>query len=116
MTFMEKLEKEAKIQTIKPLSELPNEIKLKWVSEQFKNDQTNRECFFVTYITEDGQTVKQKYTATMYARLHEAIIQIGSVDKLKADYYLYRKEEIGKRGSYPRLYPVLQESRRKKQD
>jgi hypothetical protein len=113
-TFMQKLEQKQKLQP-KPLDEIPEEIKLKWIDETFKQDQTNRECLFVTLETEEHQQVKQKYTATMYETLHEAIIQCGSIEKLKQEFHTYRKQQVGKRGSFPRLYPIPQETRHKKQ-
>jgi hypothetical protein len=97
-----------------PLDTIPNEMRLKWLSEEFKKDKQGNSCLFVVFATEDQRKVKQKYTATMVGELRESITAVGTKEQLEKDFFLYRKKEVGKRGSFARLYPVPQETRKKK--
>lgn len=97
-----------------PLDQVPNEIKLKWISQEFKADKQGNECLFVIFEAEDQQKIRQKYTPTMLQDLLQDIKAIGSQEMLTKDFYLYRKKAVGKRGSFERLYPVSQETSKKK--
>lgn len=108
-TFEEVLKEKGKRTEFKPLDEIPEQIKLKWISEEYKKDQTNRECLFVILTTETNEQVKQKYTASMYSTLAEDIENCGGLENLKKDYFLYRKKAVGKKGSFERLYPTPEE-------
>lgn len=117
-TFEEQLdEMEATAQKSKefvPLDTIPNEMELKWLSEEFKKDKQGNSCLFVVFGTKDERKVKQKYTATMIGELRASIQATATREELAKAFFLYRKKEVGKRGSFARLYPVPQETRKKK--
>jgi hypothetical protein len=116
-TFEEQLnemeETVAKSKEFIPLDTIPQEMKLKWLSEEFKKDKKGNSCLFVILSTEDNRKLKQKYTATMIGELRTSIEAIGTKETLEKDFFLYKKKEVGKHGSFPRLYPVPQEKKRR---
>lgn len=112
-TFEESLIEEGKKTEFKPLADIPNEIVLRWVSEERKKDQTQRECLFVIFETEMHEQVKQKYTKTMWQTLGEDMKLAGGLEKLKSSFTLYRKKAVGKKGSFERLYPTQSEKPKK---
>jgi hypothetical protein len=113
-TFEETLKEKGKKNEFKPLKDIPSEIKAKWILEEYKKDQTNRECLFVVLTTEAGEMIKQKYTSTMYQTLAEDIESCGGLEQLKNGFFTYKKKEVGKKGSFERLYPTPQDIRKKK--
>lgn len=117
-TFEEQLnemeESAIKSKEFVPLDTIPNEMRLKWLSEEFKKDKQGNACLFVVFATEDNRKVKQKYTATMVGELRESMIATGTKEQLQKEFFLYRKKEVGKRGSFARLYPVPSEVAKRK--
>lgn len=96
-----------------PIDQIPRQIRLQWVSEEFKEDGNHNTCLYILFQTEDNHKLRQKYTTLMVGELRMAIEAIGTKDTLKNDFFLYEQRSIGKKGSFPRLYPVPQESSRK---
>jgi hypothetical protein len=117
-TFEEQLdEMEATAQKSKefvPLDSIGAEMRLKWLLEEFKKDKQGNSCLFVVFATEDQRKVKQKYTATMIGELRSSIQAVGTKEQLEKEFFLYRKKEVGKRGSFARLYPVPSEAPKRK--
>jgi hypothetical protein len=96
------------------LEDIPKEIKMKWLKDELKQDTNKKDCLFVTFETESGLLIVQKYTGTMFSTLADAIK--GREKDLKETFYLYEHVDVptfrGKTG-FPRLYPVSQETRKK---
>ncbi len=98
------------------LDDVPKEgLKLKWKEDKMKPDTNDKDCLFVTYETETGLLVVQKYTGTMFNMLADRIK--GRENELKETFWLYEHVDVptfrGKTG-FPRLYPILQEARKAK--
>jgi hypothetical protein len=117
-TLEETLRQQAKTQTpskYMKLENLPDEIKLKWIKEEMKTDTKGNSCFFVTFETEEGLLLVQKYTATMFNTLADSIS--GREKELKETFFPYKKiDTLTYRGrtGFARVYPVRQETRKKK--
>lgn len=97
------------------LEEIPQEIKLKWLKHEMKTDKDKNICLYVTFETEDGKMLMQKYPRSMMGLLADAISK--RENELKESFFLYEKKDTvtfkGRTG-FPRLYPKTEETRKKK--
>ena len=98
------------------LDDVPKEgLKLKWISDEQKPNQKGEMELFVTFETETGKLLVQKYTGTMFTMLADRIS--GREKELKESFFPYEHVETitfrGKTG-FPRLYPKTEETRKKK--
>ena len=118
-TLEEVLREKAKISTpsskYMKLEAVPEQIKLKWKSDIQKQDSTKHDCLFVTFETEAGLLLVQKYTATMFTMLADRIS--GRENELKDSFFTYEHVDTPTfrgRAQFPRLYPKTEETRKKK--
>jgi len=105
MSITQKLKEKAE-QTLQYISvtEIPEEVMAKVIKSEFKVDKRGNEALFITLETEDKKAIVQKYTPSTYKYLLQCIERCGGEEALKTDYYLWKKERVG-RVINERLFP-----------
>lgn len=100
-----KLAKYAKDQSMLDLDKLPTKITAKVIKTEFKEDARNNECLYITLREKgtDGK-VMQKYGASLFAPINDAIIAVGGWDKLQ-NWLTWEKKKAG-RAINDRYFPV----------
>jgi len=104
--LLEKLkEKAAQAREYLSVADIPVEVNAVLASDlDFRADKRGNEALFVTLKTKDNKYIVQKYTPTTYKYLHEKIIDCGGLEKLQKEFYVWKKERIG-RAINERLFP-----------
>lgn len=106
MSLEERLkEKEKDIAQWINAQDLPAQMELIIVKDEFKEDSTKKECLYITYQTRNNANLKQKYTSSSYAELRESITKAGGFKALTTDFHVYEKRKVG-RAFFDRLYPL----------
>ncbi len=96
------------------LEDVPEQIKLKWKSDIQKQDSTKHDCLFVTFETEAGLLLVQKYTATMFNMLADRIS--GRENELKESFFTYEHVDTPTfrgRAQFPGFIPRLKKQERR---
>ena len=100
-----KLQKYAKDQSMLDLDTLPKTIVAKLIKSEFKEDARANECLYFTLREKATEgKVMQKYGASLFAAINDAIIDVGGWKNLE-NYLTWEKRKAG-RAINDRYYPT----------
>lgn len=103
--FMDKLHEKATDQLESmPLTDIPDEIKVKLMNAKMKTDTRGNECVYLYLKTPSNMMITQKYPPSAFKTLEDAIHRAGGYDALKDKFRTWKKHTI-LRLKFDRLLP-----------